>query len=59
MFYKLENTQLISHQDSPEVFGATAGIIPTQEQLEMFADYIWFDTETQAREYFGLPTEET
>lgn len=54
MFYKLENNQLIQHPNSPTEFGAHTGIIPTPEQIEMFAGYEWFDTEQDAKDAFGL-----
>lgn len=59
MFYKLlDNTNLIF---GPEVISAEYQLLADEKDSYTYPinSWYWFDTEAQAREYFGLPTEET
>ena len=52
MFYKLENNQVIEFPNGPTVFGAAHGIIPSIQEIELYAGWYWFDTLEEANTYF-------
>jgi hypothetical protein len=54
MFYKFDNGQVIALANSPAVFGAASGVIPTPEEIEMYAGWYWFDTLEEANAFFGF-----
>jgi hypothetical protein len=54
MFYKFENNELIKYPDGPSEFGPKYGHMPSQEEIEQYAGWVWFDTEQEAKNAFGI-----